>query len=613
MDAMDDVPVIVVTHRLTAAEIEGNWVSIHPDLAPIEVGAEVVLADGTEIDFDHLRDGPCGLTGPPGWLGPAAPGDLLVLRLENARTLHVDRGDHLLVPEHRGRLANALLDEFEELVSGSPRRAGPPAEYFEDLLDELLHREPDLMAWPDLPLSAALADVGLEIEGDLIGYENTDWDEVVPGEAGWDEDWYEDPDEVAAAALDGLGRRYTLSPEEAMAAVVVASSIDPLDEEATKGGVQVEPPVLAKLLASHPAMAVAVAELLLDDAGLPADDVAAFARRLQRAGRGRDRAAASWLAAAAAERLGDDGGHEREIKAALAADPDYLPALLDASWYASDRGDAGAASSLLRRAGSDPADDAWLGRLDSFAAAGPLTRGRNEPCGCGSGRKYKACCAALNGWPIDRRLVWLYDKAVAFLHRPINLERVQALAFVVGAGRDGSRYDDEDFDNEDPLFNDPLFIDLALFEDGVFARFLERRGLLLPLDEMAVARTWIGRSASIFEVREARPGDGLTLQDRISGEVLEVAERSASRALRPSEVIFTRPLPDAAGNPQLFATLLRVPAACEDELRGILDARPQPAPLRGLELATWGSKLPEAKVRPASSPSGPVRPRPDGG
>jgi uncharacterized protein YecA (UPF0149 family) len=55
---------------------------------------------------------------------------------------------------------------------------------------------------------------------------------------------------------------------------------------------------------------------------------------------------------------------------------------------------------LAERSGLDPADDDTVrSRADlELTADGPRLRpwppGRNEPCWCGSGRKYKKCCGS---------------------------------------------------------------------------------------------------------------------------------------------------------------------------------------------------------------------------
>ena len=89
--------------------------------------------------------------------------------------------------------------------------------------------------------------------------------------------------------------------------------------------------------------------------------------------------------------------------------------LLDLARYASDRGDAPRGLALLARAA--PYVDADLEQLlrDFLPEPGP-TVGRNEPCWCGSGRKFKQChLHKPTAQPLEERAAWLYRKAGRFL------------------------------------------------------------------------------------------------------------------------------------------------------------------------------------------------------
>jgi hypothetical protein len=93
---------------------------------------------------------------------------------------------------------------------------------------------------------------------------------------------------------------------------------------------------------------------------------------------------------------------ESHLRAAVLADPDYGPALVDLAWYAADRGDAKRAVSLLRRVGVDD-DDPDLEFLQARIDAATVRAGRNDPCPCGSGRKFKGCCLNDPKVPLEER------------------------------------------------------------------------------------------------------------------------------------------------------------------------------------------------------------------
>ena len=70
-----------------------------------------------------------------------------------------------------------------------------------------------------------------------------------------------------------------------------------------------------------------------------------------------------------------------------------------------------AALALLRRAGAGP-DHPLVELLTRYRAEPRRDLGRNQPCWCGSGRKYKKCHLGREQLPLAERAGWLYAKAV---------------------------------------------------------------------------------------------------------------------------------------------------------------------------------------------------------
>ena len=99
--------------------------------------------------------------------------------------------------------------------------------------------------------------------------------------------------------------------------------------------------------------------------------------------------------------------------------------------YASDRGDAERGLSLLRRAGAT-AEHELVVLLERFQPAPRPGLGRNHPCWCGSGRKYKVCHLHREQLPLAERAAWLYQKAGADLLEgpfgPLLIETARARA-----------------------------------------------------------------------------------------------------------------------------------------------------------------------------------------
>lgn len=291
------------------------------------------------------------------------------------------------------------------------------------------------------------------------------------------------------------------------------------------------------------------------------------------------RAAANYVLAACAEAARDHLEAESLITSALVADPMYEPALEAAAWFAEDRGDAPRAISLLQRAGNGP-ESAQIERLNKYAAPGPHSAGRNDPCPCGSGRKYKVCCSARRGWALPDRARWLYFKAVAYAQRPGACQLVFDLADV-RAGGDREAAAVASFDE--------LVVDLALFEEGLFEEFLDGRGPLLPADELDLGRQWVGTQRRIFDVVEVRPNEALVLRDVDTGEGMVVTEKLGTPSLHEGDWILARVVPNGAGHIAVGGTL-KISLRLRDSARKLIGSNPD-----GFEIARWiaaGESLP---------------------
>lgn len=544
-EATEGATPVVAVRRLTSEEAALQEVWIHPDLTALEElsGEErFVLDGGGEATLDHDVE-PCALVGPRGWLGAGvAGGDVVVVRWDGA-SLHVTCGPEEPAYDEvaAARLERLLVATFEadqlEPFDDESERDEDEGEDIEfsgvaDVVVLIDEEHPGVFATLVPPLSELVVAAGLELDatGERVGRPGTDWETLAR----------------VADVIEELTERRArhVRSRDAFAAVDVL--LDAFDDGVDAG----EARALAGLFAVEPGVAPAVAEEIVTHGdSLGAAD--AFARALLEAARGGTAAAgAAWLLGAVAEELGDREAQERWLHRSLAADRSYAPALVDSSWYASDRGDASRAASLLAAVGVGD-EDSWYRRLSGSAVAGPLAAGRNDPCPCGSGRKHKACCARTNGWPLTARAAWLYDKAAAYLDRPYAQAALAEL------------YDLE--------MDEYYRMDLALFEGGVLEEFVEARGPLLPVDERELAGSWIGRRRRVYEVIELRPGEGLTVEDAGNGEVTTLVERSGSRTLQLHQLVNLRLLPAGDGTTAIFGPVLIVRPRAERELAAQLE------------------------------------------
>ena len=369
-----------------------------------------------------------------------------------------------------------------------------------------------------------------------------------------------------------------LDVEEARASAAEAYGLDELAQQAVEiviGAFDLFRRDGAAALESGPVDTVAlalsdgrVAEVVGDAiarAATPAEraEVAAFAELLLTPG-GRTAAGAHHLRARVAEWDGDALAGERHLTLALASDPHHEPSLADAAWYAEDRGDARRAIDLLRRFG--PGGDGHIARIRRWQQGDRTAPGRNQPCPCGSGRKYKLCCATQGG-TLASRSGWLYEKAVAFAHRPPQRDPMIEVACALA----GVAAPDEDPEAFIDAVQDPLVHDLVLFEGGVLDAFVAERGPLLPVDERDLAASWSGSRRRLYRVADVRPGRGLTLHDLLSDEEVDVDERRGSMTVQEGARLYTRVL-TVAGTQLLFGPVIELRMAQADALLPLLDA-----------------------------------------
>jgi hypothetical protein len=163
--------------------------------------------------------------------------------------------------------------------------------------------------------------------------------------------------------------------------------------------------------------------------------------------------------------------------------------------------------------------------------------GRNEPCPCGSGRKYKKCCLAADQQRGRRereqhRVHERDDHWVALLAQ---------YAFERFAAKFQRCY--RDF--EGPEASLQLAAPWSVYGFPVQGRpvvdwFLEERGQPIP----AADRVWLEaqRAAwlSLWEVTAVVPGERLALRDFLTGEARDVKESTASKVLVTHDVVLAR-------------------------------------------------------------------------
>ena len=172
--------------------------------------------------------------------------------------------------------------------------------------------------------------------------------------------------------------------------------------------------------------------------------------------------------------------------------------------------------------------------------------GRNDPCPCGSGKKYKRCCLltreSASASPDDGAA---NDRGI----KPSPLhdldERLVARIATYAAGRFGPdwfRSAISHFFNQDPgALAGPWALHGHAIEGKTVAQwYAEEHGANLTLAESAWLEAQRSSWLSVWEVQDVDPGRSVTLLDLLTGERRVVQETLASRSLGPRDSVLAR-------------------------------------------------------------------------
>lgn len=484
----------VFTHVLSADEIAAGIVAIQPDLdlplLPFATTVPFAGGDDGTIVFDDedadLSDALAvavaagGLRGPDGWLANHHAGDTVAFGLRDGRVrLHTATAG-----DGDGTVA-ALATAYRELVGEHDACTDLIA-----LQIQLLVDVPAALSDPLPPIGDLVAGAGLEIRGDWVGPAGGTW---------------MTPPERMAAERDAFNAEvFGFSDCCREALRLSEAAFQGFDEEAT-------PDAIVEALA-HGQVAEAFAAGYLSRGADPeeARDLIGFVDHLLKECRRANLAGVHYLEAVVCDSVGRTVEAEEAARAALRDDPERASAHEIIAEYLDVRGDATGALRHLIRAGATE-DDQHVARLAIIAAAAENTKvGRNDPCPCGSGKKFKVCCIDDPQLPEDVRFAWLYAKASVYAMGAARRGAVTHLAshtvHAAGAGESASERASQDV----------RLADLAIFEDGLLEDFLAERGALLPAAEADAAEDWLDVPIGVYEVAAAEDGR-LELADAITG------------------------------------------------------------------------------------------------
>lgn len=173
--------------------------------------------------------------------------------------------------------------------------------------------------------------------------------------------------------------------------------------------------------------------------------------------------------------------------------------------------------------------------------AAPPRPHRNEPCWCGSGKKYKKC---------HREADQAENRTAAAASARHHLDNDLAMDILrYATARFGESWIEQSARDFAGLHLDAqIAVPWVVYHADAggrpaFEHYLEDRGARLTPAE----REWLALQRevwlSLWEVTDVDPGRGLVLRDRLSHTVHEVEERIASQTLRGGETLLARVVP----------------------------------------------------------------------
>lgn len=277
------------------------------------------------------------------------------------------------------------------------------------------------------------------------------------------------------------------------------------------------------------------------------------------------RGIAKHIAALHAESLGDVAAAEQYLELARSADDKNEAVAHRLGWYASDRGNGRRALSLLGVGGTPNLNSRTIATIRSCMPVAESTPGRNEPCWCGSGRKFKRCHSGNDEpAPIEVRSSWLLRKLAMFIDHGLHESRDELIGLVLAVA--GSM----DPDQIQSTLNDPLILDLLTKEAGWMQRFADERSSLLPEDEALTLASWLLADRSVCEITDVRRGEGLSVRDMRTGDIIDVAEVSFTESVSVGESYCLLIVPVGSQH-QIIGGIFPVPVGLEADVLALLD------------------------------------------
>jgi SEC-C motif len=194
--------------------------------------------------------------------------------------------------------------------------------------------------------------------------------------------------------------------------------------------------------------------------------------------------------------------------------------------------------------------------------------GRNEPCPCGSGRKYKKCCLGTGsgGAPYtgaDREAA--LQRLLRSIH-PEDIEEARQRFWGEHLPLRDRWKDRAPLEMAENVFQFWMFFD-ELDEGETLADFLLDEERDIAPGERRYLEMGRASSMRLYEVVGVEPGAGLTLRDVLQGSEIRVRERAGSRSVHTWDLVAARVMQKGvSGQPEIDGGMLPI----QSRLRGAL-------------------------------------------
>ena len=186
--------------------------------------------------------------------------------------------------------------------------------------------------------------------------------------------------------------------------------------------------------------------------------------------------------------------------------------------------------------------------------------GRNGPCPCGSGKKYKKCCLGKENVSNDllwRRLGEAYDRlSKNLMNHGRQVFGINGFTEAIG---EFFLWPEEEPDEEALAMHEQMFFPWYLFnwiydpdeEEGeavpagleettIAASYKKSKGVKLDPLEYRLIDAIEGRPFTFYEVIDCQPGIGYRIKDFFLGDVFDVKEKMGSENVKKGDILFGR-------------------------------------------------------------------------